>query len=121
MASVFPTVEAFKAFTQRLMNHDWYYSFSDDHRVYTNGAKSSKQLEEDAKVNSYFETAYKAYCDYISSNVRGSETEPVLRTRRDLIINALLDGLTFHHSFAPDADDLVFSKVPTELSMQRPQ
>jgi hypothetical protein len=119
---IFPTVAEFDAFIERLKNFDWYYSFSDDGSVYRSGVTGQKNLEEAAKANNYYTQAYKTWCQYISENIRGKVVEAALRADRDMVITALRDGLAFHHNFAPDADDVVFSKVPDDiLAMQRPQ
>ena len=106
---IFPTLAAFDAFIERLKNFDWYFDFSDDGRVYRNGVVGKQQLEADSNANKYFEAAYKAYCTYIGDSIRGAVVEPALRQERDLVIDALRDGLEYAH--ANNWDDTVPAPV----------
>ena len=106
---IFPTLTAFDAFVERLKNFDWYYSFSDDGRVWRNGRDGQQKLEADSHANKYFEAAYKAYSTYIGDNIRGAVVESALRQERDLVIDALRDGLVYAH--ANNWDDTVPAPV----------
>lgn len=51
----------------RLREHDWYYHFSDDPRVYHAGESESKLLIALAGQNSEFQEDYRAVTDYLFS------------------------------------------------------
>jgi hypothetical protein len=116
---IFPTVAEFDAFIERLKNFDWYYNFSDDGSVYRSGVTGQKNLEEAAKANNYYTQAYKTWCQYISENIRGKVVEAALRADRDMVIQAMRDGLEHHHSKDNNFDDTVAHS--SVLAMQRPQ
>ena len=44
-------VQTNEEYTQRLSNHDWEYSFSDEHAVWMRGAYEYKALKDWADVN----------------------------------------------------------------------
>jgi len=37
----------FDAYVEKLWHHDWFYDFSDDHRVWSAGASAQANLEKD--------------------------------------------------------------------------
>ncbi len=45
-------------FKTKLDRHDWYYYFSDDHRVWCAGEAASKEIIELAKSSDDFKRAY---------------------------------------------------------------
>lgn len=52
------TLEEFETMLSR---HDFWYSYSDDHRVYTKGEAESKAIREAVKSNPEFKPVYQEY------------------------------------------------------------
>ncbi len=48
-----------KEFKTRLAKHDWYYSSSDDHRIYEAGLAEEKALKSIMQGKKTYEHAYK--------------------------------------------------------------
>jgi hypothetical protein len=44
-----------------LLKFDWYYSFSDDHSVYTEGLKQQNELEAIARSGERFNALYESF------------------------------------------------------------
>lgn len=56
-----PTIEEFAAYIKALSQHDWYYDYSDDHRVYSAGKHQQDRLIGQAQCHSIYRDAYQAY------------------------------------------------------------
>lgn len=52
-------------FFDLLERHDWYYNYSDDHRVWKKGSEASKRLQAIIQENDLWTRMYLAYSDYI--------------------------------------------------------
>jgi len=48
-------------FLSLLQSHDWYYSYSDDHRVWTKGTKEWETIQEAMKDNPTLTQVYQSY------------------------------------------------------------
>lgn len=48
-----------------LEKHDWYYTYSDDHRYYVKGSKERKVLQSMVQENERLMKLYKDYADYV--------------------------------------------------------
>ena len=58
---IYMTLEQYK---KELMQHDWYYQFSDDHRIWQRGESTLAELRYIAKQNgAEFAQAYKEASD----------------------------------------------------------
>lgn len=55
-----PTYEIFQYI---LKTHDWYYTYSDDHRVYSKGADVSNLIDVIRKQDEVFDEMYLRYLD----------------------------------------------------------
>lgn len=49
-------------YIQKLLNHDWFYEYSDDHRVWTNGKNSFAVLKEQQKIHDPHYFIWNEYC-----------------------------------------------------------
>ena len=54
-------VEYFK----ELQRHDWYYEYSDDHKVWEKGRNNSKRIQAAAQESEVMLRMYKDYADYV--------------------------------------------------------
>jgi hypothetical protein len=54
-------------------NFDWYYNYSDDHRVWRSGEAASKQLLEESKTDPIKSKIYTDWCIYINSSRRNEQ------------------------------------------------
>lgn len=52
-----------KDFQSMLDNHDWYYGYSDDHRVWRAGEAESKRIQAVSKESEAHAKLYQEYCD----------------------------------------------------------
>jgi hypothetical protein len=58
-----------------LNNHDWFYDYSDDHRVWTAGREASERIRYYALQSEEFMVMYKSFVSYIN---RETDTRPTL-------------------------------------------
>lgn len=49
----------------QLEKHDWYYNYSDDHRVWTNGSAQAKRLQAIAQENPILIRMLKDYSNWV--------------------------------------------------------
>lgn len=56
-----------KDFYRMLGYHDWYYEYSDDHRVWTKGRDAKDTLERIAKESPEHKKLYEEFAKYIFS------------------------------------------------------
>ena len=54
---------SYEIFQYILDNHDWYYHYSDDHRVYSKGQDVSNLIDVIRKQDEVFEEMYLRYLD----------------------------------------------------------
>lgn len=65
-----------KQYKERLQKHDWYYSFSEDGRVYDSGLAEEKELKKLAENNSSFKKAYDSiFNKFFNKNVKNGKTK----------------------------------------------
>ncbi|CAM0016776.1 hypothetical protein MYOV011v1_p0279 [Vibrio phage 6E35.1a] len=56
---------------------DWYYNYSDDHRVWTRGERESKALQARSRANSVTTAIYEAWSKYMFTGPNyGNERAP---------------------------------------------
>ena len=67
-----------RSFWDMLANHDWYYSFSDDHSVYKAGTKSEARIKKLAEQHPVMQNMYKAWEDYIHARITGEDNAGLL-------------------------------------------
>ena len=79
-----PTIELFTAFIHMLRHHDWYFEYSDDHRVWCRGQQNKQEIQATAKSHAIYEQAYKAFTDCLCD----ANTDAA-RAKRDQIIEHL--------------------------------
>ena len=84
------SIKEFNEFVNTLANHDWYYEFSDDHRVYTRGRDQRKTLENQSKDNPLLQEAYNLYVE--STGYNKSIVQTVIK--RETSINKLRNQIT---------------------------
>ena len=53
------------SFYDTLRYHDWYYEYSDDHRVWTNGRDNLARIRQIAKESPEHKALFEAYSKYI--------------------------------------------------------
>lgn len=63
-------------FYDMLKNHDWFYSYSDDYRVWRNGEDMSKKLTRIANESDQHRDLYRMYVDFAVR--RNREKEPTV-------------------------------------------
>jgi len=56
-----------KEYQSILANHDWFYNYSDDHRVWQAGRASSERIRAIAKESEQHSKLYQDYCDKMSN------------------------------------------------------
>ena len=56
-----------KEFFGQCSVHDWFYDYSDDQRVYSQGQRATAILISVSKTDPLFERIYKAWSDYVWS------------------------------------------------------
>ena len=62
----------------QLRRHDWYYSYSDDHRSYTEGADAEARLRETSKLSPEHEKLWTDFREHHFSGPHfGSEKVPL--------------------------------------------
>lgn len=63
-----------------LKGHDWYYEYSDDHRVWTRGRDNSRKLQAIAQEQPVLSRMYRDYADwiYMSPKERDCKIPPKL-------------------------------------------
>jgi len=49
-------------YKEKLLSHDWFYDYSDDHRVWTAGKNSFAQLKEMQKIYDPHYFIWNEYC-----------------------------------------------------------
>lgn len=83
-----PTLEEFNQYVQKLSAHDWYFDYSDDHRVWSRGNEKSKELQSKAKSDPVYKGAYEAYVAFNNSTelkTREAERETKLNKIRETL------------------------------------
>lgn len=60
-----PTLMSFNEYETRLKNHDWYFEYSDDHRVWRKGKDTYTALQFIARKHPVYAAAFKLWADYI--------------------------------------------------------
>jgi hypothetical protein len=60
---------------ERLHKHDWYYAFSDDHRVWSAGNRVHSALSAEADTDEWKGNAFEAWSTYVSETIRGKRPE----------------------------------------------
>ena len=50
-----------------LVGFDWYYEYSDDHRVWTRGKEESRKIQAIAQEDTVVSRMYSEYAHYISN------------------------------------------------------
>ena len=68
------SITSFSAFIAALAEHDWYFDYSDDSRVYRAGRNDLIALQTTAKEHPIYEQAFNLYSDSVLST-----TEPLLQ------------------------------------------
>lgn len=56
-------------FWGKLVRHDWYYEYSDDHGAWQRGQASKKALQAQCQENELFSRMYVDYSDWIFKSV----------------------------------------------------
>lgn len=59
-----PSIEQFDAYIKQLCNHDWFYDYSDDVRIYRAGKESQDRLHATSLTYPTYLKAYTTYHDY---------------------------------------------------------
>ena len=74
-----------------LATHDWFYAFSDDHRVWTSGRLKGDMLEQDSKLSPLHGELYKIWCSYVKElNLSPSDKLPEIRAKHETAIHNFL-------------------------------
>lgn len=58
-----------REYWELLNNHDWFYQWSDDHRVYQKGFRESQELSTLSIHGKDFQDLYQAFNDWHIANV----------------------------------------------------
>ena len=66
-----------KDYYDMLEKHDWYYSYSDDHKVWMRGNKAQDLLEELAEESEEFKDLYENYMAHVFNGEPKPEVENV--------------------------------------------
>jgi len=61
-------------FYKELVTHDWFYDYSDDHRVWTQGQNNNERIRKLSSENNDFFVMYNEYIRYIN----GKREKPTL-------------------------------------------
>jgi hypothetical protein len=64
-----------KEYFQKLQQHDWFYDYSDDHRVWQRGVNSRDELYRAFSIDEKFKVMYNDYYAYIGGK---RDTQPKL-------------------------------------------
>lgn len=64
-------------FWDKLVSHDWYYSFSDDYGVYKRGQANQDKLRNIASSSPEHRTLYDQFRDYHNAAIAGKEPNPL--------------------------------------------
>lgn len=67
------TLHEFNAYVEMLKSHDWFYAYSDDHRVWATGNAVEKVLFEMAAKDSFYKEALAIWKRSIFNTDRGKE------------------------------------------------
>lgn len=67
--------EVLENYIEQLTNHDWFYSYSDDNRVWRSGVEREKYLVDLSKTHPMFAEAYKAWLTYINTLVQSMDRQ----------------------------------------------
>ena len=70
----------YEEYYQRLVNHDWFYHFSDDHRVWQAGEQNREQLIATSKKSEIAARMYRAFADHYSDVIEGKHTQRPIPT-----------------------------------------
>jgi len=75
-------------FDTLLARHDWYYNYSDDHRVWHRGEASVQQINSARKLSESHETLYLAYVNSIFEDYKTQQV-PLTQEQRNEIRKSL--------------------------------
>jgi len=87
------TLKEFDDYVSKLVKHDWYYSYSDDSRVYRNGKEDATRLEEQAKLPGHYRDALDAFYAYLRPSVNPLNTRNATIAALRLTIQEASSGL----------------------------
>lgn len=62
------SLAAFNEYVNQLSNHDWFFQFSDDHRIYSDGNERHEMLLDKANSDQIYQDLFSAF------NVFGTST-----------------------------------------------
>lgn len=60
-----------RQFWQLCRQHDWYYAYSDDHRVWLRGEEATRAMEQLVKDQPKLRSIYAEFVFWINQEVRG--------------------------------------------------
>jgi hypothetical protein len=75
-------------FDTLLARHDWYYAYSDDHRVWSNGEASQEKIRQAVKLSENHLTLYNAWVNSIFEDYETRKI-PLTREQRNEIRKSL--------------------------------
>ena len=61
-----PSVEEITAFFMQVRSHDYYYDYSDDHRVWSAGCASRDAILAKTTEHELFKQMWKDYCSFMN-------------------------------------------------------
>ena len=58
-----------KEYMTMLQNHDWFYDYSDDHRVWQDGVNERQKLRDAFSLDKRFKKMYNDWYDYVEGKI----------------------------------------------------
>ena len=74
LVSTVKPIETLEQLEQAMLNHDWYFQFSDDHRVWSNGIASSDNIRSAmeslriAGLSEQVDALWELHCPWSNTN-----------------------------------------------------
>tara|TARA_R110002074_G_scaffold402332_1_gene607507 strand:+ start:14955 stop:15476 length:522 start_codon:yes stop_codon:yes gene_type:complete len=91
-------------FLKQLDEHDWYYSYSDDHRSYKKGSENSRRLVAIAEGSEALKSLYVVYCGFIN----GKGEKPTIAEEKSNTPPTAAKGFTLNNLKKLVSDGKIF-------------